>query len=135
MSNFKCAPDTLEEIWARLLAELSPHTQTSPFGFVGESFAQQLSRAKSLTDPAILRLPTVLRKRGDRGRSSHYQDIKQGLFTPPVAIGARAVGWPDYEVAILNVARIAGATDEEIRALVTKLIEARKTKIWEEHRD
>src|SRR5688500_13651696 len=110
MSISKCAPGTLEEILARLLAELSPHTQAGPFGFLEESFSQQLSRGKSLADPAILRLPTVLRKRGDRGRSSHYQDIKQGLFTPPIAIGARAVGWPDYEVAILNAARIAAKT-------------------------
>lgn len=74
----------------------------------------------------ILRLPTVLRERG-RSRSAHYQDIQQGLFTPPVQIGARAVGWPAHEVAMLNAARIAGKTPEEIRALVAKLEAARKT--------
>lgn len=74
----------------------------------------------------ILRLPTVLRERG-RSRSSHYLDIQQGLFTPPVSIGLRAVGWPVNEVATLNAARIAGKSDEEIRALVLKLEAARKT--------
>ncbi|MDO9446790.1 MAG: AlpA family phage regulatory protein [Candidatus Nitrotoga sp.] len=74
----------------------------------------------------ILRLPTVLRERG-RSRSSHYLDIQQGLFTPPVSIGLRAVGWPVNEVATLNAARIAGKTDKEIRALVVKLEAARKT--------
>ncbi len=73
----------------------------------------------------ILRLPSVLHDRG-RSRSSHYLDIKQGLFTSPVSIGARSVGWPEHEVTALNAARIAGKTDEEIRALVVKLEAERK---------
>lgn len=73
----------------------------------------------------ILRLPVVLRERG-RSRSAHYLDIQQGLFTKPVAIGARAVGWPICEVTALNAARIAGKTDAEIRALVIKLEANRK---------
>jgi prophage regulatory protein len=74
----------------------------------------------------ILRLPEVLRKRG-RSRSSHYQDIQQGLCTRQVLIGLRATGWPDSEVDALNAARIAGKSDEEIRALVMVLEAARKT--------
>ena len=73
----------------------------------------------------ILRLPAVLRERG-RSRSAHYLDIQQGLFTRPVAIGLRAVGWPADEVAALNAGRISGKTDEEVRALVVKLEAARK---------
>jgi prophage regulatory protein len=73
----------------------------------------------------ILRLPFVLRERG-RSRSAHYLDIQQGLFTRPVAIGLRAVGWPADEVDVLNAARIAGKTDEEVRALVVKLEAARQ---------
>ncbi len=74
---------------------------------------------------SILRLPTILRERG-RSRSAHYLDIQQGLFTRQVSIGARAVGWPARELAALNSARIAGQTDEQIRALVVKLEAARK---------
>lgn len=74
----------------------------------------------------ILRLPAVLRERG-RSRSAHYLDIQEGLFTHPVSIGARAVGWPSDEVAALNAARIAGKTEEQIRALVAELETARKT--------
>ncbi len=74
----------------------------------------------------ILRLPTVIHERG-RSRSSHYSDIQQGLFTRPIPIGLRAVGWPDYEVTALNAARIAGKSDEEIRSLVISLEAARKT--------
>lgn len=73
----------------------------------------------------ILRLPVVLRERG-RSRSAHYLDMQQGLFTKPVSIGARAVGWPAVEVAALNAARISGKSDDEIRALVGKLEDARK---------
>lgn len=61
----------------------------------------------------ISRLPTVLRERG-RSRSAHYQDIKQGLFTRPVQIGLRSVGWPSIEVATINAARIAGKSEDEI---------------------
>ena len=38
----------------------------------------------------------------------------------------RATGTPDNEVEALNAARIAGKTDDEIRALVAKLEAARK---------
>ena len=73
----------------------------------------------------ILRLPAILRERG-RSRSAHYLDIQQGLFTPPVPIGARAVGWPADELAALNAARIAGKSDDDIRELVARLQAARK---------
>ena len=72
----------------------------------------------------ILRLPVVLSERG-RSRSAHYLDIQQGLFTQPVQIGLRAVGWPSSEVTAINAARIAGKPDQEIRALVAKLEAAR----------
>lgn len=74
----------------------------------------------------IQRLHFVLQVRG-RSRSSHYLDIQQRLYTRPVQIGLRAVGWPSSEVAALNAARIAGNSDEEIRALVVKLEAARKS--------
>lgn len=76
----------------------------------------------------ILRLPIVLRERG-RSRSAHYLDIQQGLFTRPVQIGLRAVGWPAGELAAINAARIAGKGDEEIRELVLKLEAARKAAV------
>ncbi len=76
----------------------------------------------------ILRLPAVLEKRG-RSRSAHYLDIQQGLFTRPVLIGLRAVGWPEHEIDKLNSARIAGKTDDEIRSLVLKLETARKNTV------
>lgn len=73
----------------------------------------------------ILRLPEVLRVRG-RSRSAHYSDIQLGLYTVPVAIGRRSVGWPESEVTALNDATIAGKPEDEIRALVQMLESQRK---------
>lgn len=60
-------------------------------------------------------------------RSTIYLRIAQGVFTKPVSLGGRAVGWPASEVAALNAARIAGKTNAEILDLVVKLEAARKT--------
>ena len=73
----------------------------------------------------ILRIPAV---KSDSGlsRFTIYLRIAQGLWTKPVSLGVRAVGWPSDEVEAINAARIAGKTDEEVRALVAKLEAARK---------
>ena len=73
----------------------------------------------------ILRLPAVLKRRG-KSRSAHYADVKAGLFVPPVKLGPRARGTPDDEVDTLVAATIADKSDDEIRALVVKLVTARK---------
>lgn len=73
----------------------------------------------------ILRIPAVKSESG-LSRSTIYLRIAQGLWTKPVSLGARAVGWPSDEVAAINAARIAGKTDEEVRVLVAKLEVARK---------
>jgi prophage regulatory protein len=59
-------------------------------------------------------------------RSTIYLRISQGLWTRPVPLGPRAVGWPSVEVTALNAARIAGKTEDEIRGLVAALEAARK---------
>jgi len=68
----------------------------------------------------ILRLPAVKSQMG-ASRSTVYLRINQGLFTKPVRLGQRAVGWPASEIAAINAARIAGCSDEEIRRLVIEL--------------
>lgn len=74
----------------------------------------------------ILRLPGVKTETGI-SRSTIYLRVSQGLWTRPVSLGMRAVGWPAHEVAALNAARIAGKTDQEIKDLVVQLEAARKT--------
>ena len=58
-------------------------------------------------------------------RSTIYLRIRQGLWTRPVHLGARAVGWPAHEIEALNSARVAGKSDEEIRRLVAQMEAAR----------
>ena len=73
----------------------------------------------------ILRIPAVKFESG-LSRSTIYLRVSQGLWTKPVSLGARAVGWPSDEVDAINSARIAGNTDDEIRVLVRKLEATRK---------
>jgi prophage regulatory protein len=73
----------------------------------------------------ILRLPNVKAATG-LSRSTLYLRIAHGLFTHPVSLGGRAVGWPALEVASLNAARIAGKSDVQMRDLVRELEMARK---------
>jgi len=79
----------------------------------------------NISPQTILRLPAVSNETG-LSRSTIYLNISKGLWTHPVKIGARAVGWPRYEIFELNAARIAGSSDAEIKSLVIQLEAARK---------
>jgi prophage regulatory protein len=69
----------------------------------------------------ILRMPAVKAETGHKSHASIYNAINAGLFTDPVKIGERSVGWPDDEVKAICAARIAGKSDDEIRELVNRL--------------
>ncbi|NDP39897.1 MAG: AlpA family phage regulatory protein [Rhodoferax sp.] len=73
----------------------------------------------------ILRIPAAKSQSG-YSRSTIYLRIAQGLWTKPVSLGPRAVGWPANEIESLNAARISGKTDAEIRELVLALHIKRK---------
>jgi prophage regulatory protein len=75
---------------------------------------------------SIMRMPAVKAETGHRSHASIYNAIREGLFTKPVRIGARAVGWPSGEVQAIVAARIAGKSPIQIRALVSQLETARK---------
>ena len=71
-------------------------------------------------------------KRGKEARtqygiaqSTFYAWIESGLMPPGIALGIRSVGWPAHELDAIAAARIAGKTEDEIRALVRDLIAAR----------
>jgi prophage regulatory protein len=70
---------------------------------------------------SILRMSEVKAETGHRSHASIYTAIKAGTFTTGVAIGQRLRGWPKIEVDAINVARIAGKTEAEIRELVQRL--------------
>ena len=77
---------------------------------------------------SILRMPAVKAETGHKSHASIYNAVKAGTFTRPVQIGQRSVGWPDHEVTAINQARIAGRSDDEIKALVTRL-HAKRTEL------
>lgn len=70
---------------------------------------------------AIWRIEACKAESGYRSNASIYNLIREGLWTRPVPIGQRSVGWPSDEVAAINAARIAGKSDTEIRELVKRL--------------
>jgi prophage regulatory protein len=75
---------------------------------------------------AIWRIETCKQEAGYRSNASVYNLIRDGLWTKPVPIGQRSVGWPDEEVRAICSARIAGQTEQQIRDLVIRLHSKRK---------
>jgi prophage regulatory protein len=55
-----------------------------------------------------------------------YKRIRAGLLTPPVNIGIRTSTWPQHEIVYLNLALVSGKSDDDIRRLVSNMIEQRK---------
>ena len=78
---------------------------------------------------AIWRIEKCKDEAGYRSHASIYGLIRVGLWTQPVKIGERSSGWPDDEVQAINAARIAGASDEQIRELVKQLHAKRAEKL------
>jgi prophage regulatory protein len=68
----------------------------------------------------LLRRPAVESLTGYR-RSAIYQRVADGLLPRPVSLGRRAVAWVASELERVNLARVAGADEDAIRALVAKL--------------
>jgi prophage regulatory protein len=70
---------------------------------------------------SILRMPAVKAETGHRSHASIYNAIRAGTFTKPVQIGQRAVGWPSEEVQAINLARVAGKSESQLKELVNRL--------------
>ena len=77
------------------------------------------------TQTIIHRKPTVLHSTGF-SNSTLYTRIGEGLFVPPISLGGRAVGFPSNEVDAVIGAMISGKSKDEIKALVTSLVEQRQ---------
>jgi len=87
----------------------------------------------------FLRLPAVLERRAC-SRATLYRAVADGTFVPPVRRGRRTSVWIEAEVTAVLAAEAAGATSEELRVLVRKLIAergtaARSSKLVPEPRD
>ncbi len=78
---------------------------------------------------SILRMPAVKAATGHRSHASIYGAIREGLFTKPVPIGKRSVGWPDDEIQKICDARIAGYSDNQMKQLVEQLHAERLSRV------
>ena len=99
------------------------HTPSTPSSNGGK--AATVFTPAALVPNAVLGMPdlgAVMRA----SKPTIYAWIADGLFPPPVKFGAKSSAWPASEVNAILAARIAGKTDDEIRALVIELTEARK---------
>ncbi len=75
----------------------------------------------------ILRRSEILQLTGI-SKSTLYNRINEGLFPTPISIaGSRAVGYNSVEVEKVIQAICAEQTPEQIRELVTSLVENRKS--------
>ena len=93
-----------------------------------EAAAQSRTSESAPNGPPIeflRRLPHVLDRVGVK-RSTFYAWIRKGLFTKPVSLGGGIVAWTESEIAALVAARVCGASDEQICALVIELQSKRK---------
>lgn len=73
---------------------------------------------------AVLRMPDVEQRTGQKAPTV-YLRIKRGLFMRPVKLSERVSVWPLPEIDAWLAAKIRGASDDEIRALVAKLEQQR----------
>ena len=48
--------------------------------------------------------------------------IIEGLYPPPISLGARAIGWLAHETEAVIAATAAGKTDDELRHIVCRLV-------------
>ena len=69
----------------------------------------------------IERKPAVLQRIG-LSRSTLHSKIQQGLWCPPISLGARAVGFIEHETDELIAAQINGYSPDQLRKLVSKLV-------------
>lgn len=69
---------------------------------------------------ALMRTAAARAVTGDC-ESAFYAKVAGGLMTKPIKINSRATALPVREVEAINAARIRGASDAEIKALVAQL--------------
>lgn len=82
----------------------------------------------NITQPIIIRKSDVLVLTG-LSKSTLYNRINSGLLPSPISLGGvRAVGFVLREVNTVLRAMIAGESQEQIKALVSKLARQRSQK-------
>ena len=73
----------------------------------------------------LARKPRALEITGNR-HATFQTKIKQGLLPTPVKITERCSAWPIHELDAVNRAIVAGQTPDQIKFLVTELVNSRR---------
>lgn len=71
---------------------------------------------------AFLRSPEARAVFGNLSTSTFYELIQKGLMPPGIFLSGRSVAWPAHELQAIAAARLGGQTEEELRALVKRLV-------------
>lgn len=77
----------------------------------------------------LVRLSEVVPMRGEKSRTAIYDALKKGTFPRPIKLTGKSIAWLLEEVEILIRARGLGASDDQMRALVTRLHAERDAKL------
>lgn len=80
---------------------------------------------------AIYKVREICKRNGGQAPSTFYADKAEGLWPESIKLGARSVGFPCEEVDQIIAARAAGATTEQIKALVKRLMAQRTKRLAE----
>lgn len=64
-------------------------------------------------------------QRDGQSRTTRWRQVRCGLYPPPVRVANRAKRYIEHEIDARNQALAAGATDDELRALIAELVAAR----------
>ena len=85
-----------------------------------------MEHLKTAVRNALLRIDAARAVTGD-SRGGFYTKMSQGLMVRSIKIGPRAAAILASEIEAINAARVRGASDDEVRALVDKLHAQRQT--------
>jgi prophage regulatory protein len=75
--------------------------------------------------PKIERRISVIERSG-LSKSNIYNKVKDGTFPPTISLGDRAVGFVSHEIDSVLQAMIEEQTYEQLKQLVSELIQQRK---------
>lgn len=57
-----------------------------------------------------------------QSRVTPWRKTRAGLLPPPIRLSPGCTRWPTHEIEAIDRARLAGADDDAIRALVKRLV-------------
>lgn len=79
-----------------------------------------------MTTRTLVQIQLAFKQAGYQSRSAGYKACHEGLLPAPIRVG-KASTLPSDELQAIIDARVAGHSDEQIRALVDQLMAARKS--------